>query len=419
MMKEQDNDAVALQRAQLIRQRRLATGLLLIMGLIYLATKLVPEPAYWVLLLRAGAEAAMVGGLADWFAVSALFRHPFGIPVPHTAIIPKNKERIGEGLGTFVERNFLAPELVAARIRSLDPADKMARWLLASGNAELLAGRLVAMLPFILNSLQDKELRELLRRTLSDQIAGIDLAPVLGRILHILKEADQHQLLFDRLLVVARNVLVENEARIYAMVADRSRWWVPETVDRAIANKIITGVIELLGELSQHDHEARRALDRSLAEFLDELQHSEAKREAVQQLKMRLLENAVVQDYMGALWDHLRGMLLQDVNAPASKLRAALVSALLSLGHALGENPSVQARINRRVEKVVMEFIVPWRTEIGRFIADVVRGWDTDTVTQRIELVVGADLQFIRMNGTLVGALVGCLIFLVSDLLFA
>ncbi len=407
----------AAQRRALERQRRLATGLLLLAAVLFVATRLVEEPSFWVELLRAAAEAALVGGLADWFAVTALFRHPLGLPIPHTAIIPKNKARIGAGLGRFVERNFLHPELVEQKLRSLALAERLSRWLARPENANLVADRIVAALPFMVKSLEDKELRDFLRRTLHDQLSALDLAPILSRVLRLLTEGGHHQALFDRALLVAHRQLVAHEERIYRLVRNHSSWWVPERIDQAIAEKIIAGLQDLLLDLSQRDNDARHAFDQSVQELIQNLGQSEDYQQRVEAFKRKLLSHPEVQGYLLAVWDGFRDLLLDDIAAEESKLRNGARHALQSIGRALERDAPMRERLDRRIESLVLTFIVPSRSEIGRFIAEVVGRWDSRTITDRFELVVGRDLQYIRINGTLVGALVGCLLFLLTQAL--
>jgi len=407
------------QKAALRRQRRIATLLLVLTGALFLTASAVDAPGFWVELLEAASEAALVGGLADWFAVTALFRQPLGLPIPHTAIIPRNKARIGEGLGRFVEQHFLAPELVRERLKRIDFADHGARWLEQPENAGRLANRAASSIPYLMHLLRDPEIQEFFRRTLNRQIEQINLAPAAGKLLRILTESEQHQVVFDQALRLARQFVEQHQEHIYQRVAERSRWWVPSTIDRAIAGRIVNGVLELLEELEQHDHEARRGFRATLEELIENLERSPEHWARVEEAKRELMRNPTVQAYLASLWDQLRELIAADVGASSSRLREGLAIALQSLAASLPRDDNLRRRINDRVERMVMEFVVPWRTEIGNFIAEVVRGWDTPTVTERVELAVGRDLQFIRINGTLVGALVGAALFLLSHWLFS
>lgn len=401
--------------AELRRYRWVATLLLVLMAGIFLATKAVDEPGFWILLIRAGAEAAMVGGLADWFAVTALFRRPLGLPIPHTAVIPANKDRIGDGLGLFVERNFLQPELVVAKLRSLTPSARLGAWLAEPETADKLAERLAATVPSLVESLSDREVRGFLSKALEQQISAIDLADLLGRGIEILRESDRHHAVFDEVVTGARQYLLHNQARIFEAVEDRSAWWVPRQVDGKVARALVRGIGELLDDLHQRDHPVRRQFEARLDRFVEELRHDPARRAQLEALQRELLESPRTQAYLGEIWGSLRRMLVADAAAGReSVLRQALAGGLQSLGASLLADADMQQRLDQRIVEGVQAWILPWRHEIGHFIAEVVKSWDGDTVAGRIETAVGRDLQYIRINGTLVGGLVGIAIFLLS-----
>jgi uncharacterized membrane-anchored protein YjiN (DUF445 family) len=412
----QDTERGERKRRDLRRHRSIAFGLLVVAALLFLATHFVEAPGFWVLLLRAGAEAGLVGGLADWFAVTALFRRPFGLPIPHTAIIPRNKERIGEGLGRFVEQNFLDPAVIEDKLRRGNVAQRLGRWLQSEDNSRLLAEQLLALGPEVVDSLDDREVREFFREAFSEQVGRADLVPVLSRLLRLLTESRQHQRLFDRGLELARSVLARNEDAIYERVEDRSAWWVPRRVDQRLAKSIVAGVEDLLSDLAQHEHPVRQRFDRAVAELIERLERSPDFRARVEELKAQLMASPEVHTAFGSVWDELKHMLLGALARPDSVLGETLAKSLQALGRTLEQDSDAQRRLNRRIEGVVSGLVVPFRTQIGAFMREVVRGWDTATVTERIELEVGRDLQYIRVNGTLVGALAGCVLFLLSGL---
>ena len=408
----EDDSSERHKRRELRRHRSFATGLLGLAALGLVAAHLAPFEGFWIGLAQAGTEAALVGGLADWFAVTALFRRPLGLPIPHTALIPRNKDRIGDGLASFLERNFLAPDLVAGKLRSLRLAERLARWLARRRTAEMLADRVLAAAPFALHAIEDRTLRDFVRRALREQLDQADLAPLLARVLGVLREQGHHQRLFDQGLRIARRLLAENEQRIYEAVSQKSPWWAPRTIDRRIAEAIVAGVIELIDEMGAPDHEARLRLDTALADLIARLETSEKSREAVTAIKAQILDNPAVQDYLGSLWDSLKRLLLDDAQSADSRMRQALVDGLRALGHALAEDRGMQERLDRRLELFASGVLAPFRAELGGFVAEVVRSWDARTVADRLELEVGRDLQFIRINGTVVGALVGCALYL-------
>ncbi len=414
MLDTLDQERAELKRQSLRRHRAFALGLLLLAGAIFVATHYIEPSNFWIQLLRAGAEAGLIGGLADWFAVTALFRHPFGLPIPHTAIIPRNKERIGEGLGSFVEQNFLDPRVIGERMREGNVAARIGRWMEDEDNSRFIAEQLLGLAPEVIRSFDDQEVQEFFRGILSKQLARADLVPMLVRLLRLLTESRQHQELFDRALRLGRDALARNEDMIYERVERRSAWWVPDRVDRRVARAIIEGVEELLSDLSDHKHPMRERFDDATLKLIERLEHSPRFRERVNEVKRQLLQSPELNTTFASLWQEVQRLLLDGVQHPDSELRSTLTHSLRSLGSTLNENEEAQARLNRRLENVVSGFIVPFRAQIGKFIASVVRDWDTRTVTERVELEVGRDLQYIRVNGTLVGALAGCVLFLIS-----
>lgn len=410
-------DSEERQRRALRRSRLVATGLLLIAAAIFAATGLLKERGFLVSLVHAGAEAALVGGLADWFAVTALFRHPLGLPIPRTAVIPKNKDRIGEGLGQFVERNFLAPSVIAAKLRALTPGRRLALWLAQPAHAQRVADRIVEALPPVVRSLQDRELRDFVARSFREQLREADLAPLVGRTLGLLTASEQYDAFFDRALDAAYDTLNANAERLHTIVAERSQWWVPKAIDRHIAENIIAAIEELLAELRTPGSDGRRQFRAAVHGLAENLVQSSEWRQRFNEMKDRLLDHPEVQAWLGAVWDRLRALVLDDLAAEPSRTRQALETAFLSLGRTLAADPAMQQRIDDGIEHLALA-VVPWRGEIARLIAEVVHGWDTRTVTERLELAVGSDLQYIRMNGTLIGAIAGCALYLIAYFAF-
>jgi len=382
----------AAQRAALRRNRGLATALLICAVAIFLATMSVPAPGFWVLLTRAGAEAAVVGALADWFAVTAVFRRPLGLPIPHTAIVPRNKDRIGDALGAFIAGNFLTRPLIAAKLRAIDPAG-------------------------MLSALEDQEIREFAIRALGEQLRDADLPAVLGRMLAAMTAGEPFDTLVDRLLDALQGALAGYAPAIYEGVEARTAWWLPSIVDRRIAEGIVDGLAELIGELRERESPKRSAVRNQVAQWADDLVHSPSQRAKLDSLKSQLLAQPEIRVWLTALWEGTRKIVLADLAQPDSKSREAITRALLSLGRTLAVDVAMRTRLNAAVEEAALAVIVPWRHEIGRFIGDAVKGWDTRTVVDRLELALGADLHYIRITGTLVGACVGCALFLIAFLL--
>ena len=411
-------DEEASKRRVLRRHQRSATGLLVVAALIFLVLHAIPDPPFLIQLIEAGAEAAVVGGLADWFAVTALFRHPLGIPIPHTALIPRHKDGLGRGLGTFIERNFLAPELVAERLGRADLGGKLADWLSDSGNARMVAGHLVGAVPHLLRTLDDQQVRDFLHRALHQQISKVDIAPALLRGLSVMTERGYHHELFDRAIDYVRRYLSENEQRIYELVGERSRWYVPPNVDRTVARTLVRGILQLLDELMERDNKTRQQFEAGLKQMIDDLRHSEGYRARMASIRDDVIASPDVQAFLGSVWDDVRDLFVRHVDPPSPELIESVAAAVQGLGRTLAAEPDMRERVNRNIEALIREFIVPWRAEIGRFIADVVKSWDPTTVSNRMELTVGRDLQFIRVNGTIVGALVGAGLFLFTTFVY-
>jgi uncharacterized membrane-anchored protein YjiN (DUF445 family) len=381
---------------------------------LFVATTLVREPGFWILLLRATTEAAVVGALADWFAVTALFRQPLGLPIPHTAIVPKNKDRIGEGLAAFIEHNFLTPEIVKAKLRSIDLARLLADWLSSPATADAVALRLVRMMPHLRAAVDVREFQGFVGELLSRRLADIELAPLLGRAIAALVASSFHERLLDRLLDHSRQFIEDREEQLYAAAeAQRRRWWIPKAVNRQIAKAIVGGIKELIADVREAGTPGRITLLRAIERLGVELETSPEYRARLENAKLRLLEDPLAKAWLSAAWANIAHELLADLAKPTPQIRQALAAAIHSLGQRLLADPTTRARVNRTIEAMATE-VIPWRAQLAQFIIEVVRQWDTKTFTERLELVVGRDLQYIRITGTLVGGFVGCVLYLLS-----
>ena len=382
----------------------------------FAGTHLVRDPGFAVLLLRAGAEAGIVGGLADWFAVTALFRHPLGLPIPHTAILATNKERIARTLGNFIEKNFLTTAVVLPKLRSTRAGERFAAWLAEPATAVLIADWVIAALPHVIRSLENRELQDFASRTLGEQLHRTDIGPILSRAVHVLTASGEADVLFERAVGIAARWLQEHRADLDELVRQRSRWWIPRAVDRRIAAAIVNGALELLNGLREPESDVRLKFREALTGLTEDLVRSPEQRAQLNEAKNRLLDHPDVQAWLASVWHELSGLVLADLADPASKTRAAVEKAIGSVGQVLAADPAMQRQINRILERLANQ-VIWWRGEIGAFIAEVVRSWDTRTLSDRLELIIGSDLQYIRMNGSVVGACVGCAIFLISRFL--
>jgi uncharacterized membrane-anchored protein YjiN (DUF445 family) len=401
-----------LQRIATLRwNRTLATALLVIMVLVFVATSIIGGHNFATLLLRAAAEAGIVGGLADWFAVTALFRHPLGVPIPHTAILPNNRDRIGVAVGRFVEQSFLTPAVLLPRLKASMPAKRLADWLAQPQAVELLVEPIMALIPQIWK--ETASLGKFFDRALASQFRQIDAAPVVGQALRVVAASGEADILFERAAEAAVRWLRDNRSQIDDIVRERSRWWVPKAIDRRIATALLDGVTEFLDKMRQPDSAARRSFREALTQLARDVSELPDYRDQVNAAKNRLLDHPDLRAWMASIRSEISRMILGDVQSPQSRTRAALATMLASLGAALAADSEVQGRIDGLVERLADQAIAR-RSEIGGFIADVIKQWDARTLSDRFELVIGSDLQFIRMNGTIVGAAVGAVIFLID-----
>ena len=396
--------------------RRLATGLLVLMGLVFVLAlhleKSIPPLGF----VRAFAEAAMVGALADWFAVTALFRHPLGIPIPHTAIIPRNKDRIGENMGRFVEQNFLAPALVAERIAHVDFAGRLAQWLAEPAQGGWLAGGITSVLPRILNALDDADLRRFLGEHLVAGVRKIDFATIAAEMLELLTRDNRHHAIVTQMIDHAKELLDEFKPQIRERIR-KEVWWGLRTVavDELLYNRIVDAIEGFLEELRDTPtHEMRARIDARLERLIGDLRQSPELRAQGESLVRQLLENQELQAYLGIVWHEVRDRILFDAALPASAIRAQLEASIGNIGRALQRDEPMQEKLNVWVRREIVEQVAAHGHHVSALIADTVRRWDPETITEKAESEIGKDLQYIRINGTLIGGLVGLVLYTAS-----
>lgn len=416
---ETTNNQIASSRSDEVRRRRLrrnrflATSMLTGMGAVFVATRMVPEPGFLTSLIQAGSEAGMVGGIADWFAVTALFRHPLGVPVPHTAIIPTNKDRIGRTLGRFVESNFLTPEVLFGKLRQLQVGRRVANWLAAPATAGLIAHSITSALPHLIRSLRNRDLHDFLQRAFGEEFSHPDVAPVIAHAIHLLTASGEADVLFERAVEIATRWINDNRAQLDKIISQHSRWWIPKAIDRRIASAIMDGVTEVLTGLQDPRSGARAKFRAALVGIVTDLLNSPEQRQQVNNAARRMLAHPDTRAWLTSIWNQLCDAAVADLARPESRLSVALEKPISLVAQTLATDEIMQQHIDDAVERLAHS-LISWRAEIGSFIAEVVRNWDTRTLVERLELVVGSDLQYIRMNGTIVGACAGCLIFIAT-----
>jgi uncharacterized membrane-anchored protein YjiN (DUF445 family) len=411
-----DDDAG--RRAALRRMKVTATALLVAAAVVFVVTRSLEDSVSWLGPIRATAEAAMVGALADWFAVTALFRHPLGLPIPHTAIIPANKDRIGRALGLFVQRNFLAPDLVAARVRDAGPAARIGGWLAQPANARRVGETAASVLGGLPDVIDDDALSGAVRRAIIERIRRTPAAPLLARGLEVAVAEGHHHAMVDAILGRAGEYLDRNRDTLYERLRRDSPWWVPGVVDERLFTKIFGSAQRLVAEVAADpDHELRRDIDARLGELVQRLRDDPALIARVEARKEQLLDQPDVQAWAGSVWADVKGYLVRSAREPQSRLRVRVDHALAAVGGRLRDDPSLQATVDGWITEAVLALAEQYGRGAADYIAATVERWDPADTAERLELVVGRDLQFIRINGTVVGGLAGLAIYLVGNLL--
>ncbi len=394
--------------------RALATGLLALMAAIFLVTRLAPASWVWTGYVGAFAEAGLVGACADWFAVTALFRRPLGLPIPHTGIIPRNKDRIGEALGDFIANNFLTPAVLEQRLARLEPARRLADWLSAPQHTAGLAARLAALTPDLTGA--GVALRAVLTEGLQRTAAARPLAPLASRLLAWLWRDPGVQNLVNRAVESLAGYVGGQEQFIQTQVAGASWKWMPKWLDRMLAEKFTHGLVGAVHGLEDPHHPWREELNLAVEELIARLADDPDYLDRGEALKAKLLADPDLARWLDRLWEELAGRLGGDAGAREEIIAGALARGLAALGGWLSEDAAAREALDRWIRVATRRTLSAQRQAIGGFVAQVVAGWDARGVTDRLELQVGRDLQYIRINGTLVGGLVGLTIYTLARL---
>ena len=400
-----------------VRQMRvIATGLLVAMaGLFFVASALVEFHPFWGY-VRAFAEAAMVGGLADWFAVTALFRHPLGLPIPHTAIIPRNKDRIGDSLAAFLRSNFLVPRIVARRMARLDVARAIGRVLASpprEGAMRAGAGKLAETL---LESLGDERLGQLFKSAAAQRLKSLDVAPLAGKLMAAAMDEGRHRPMINAAILWAGRTLDANEALFRQMIHERAgsilRW---TGLDETLSTKILDGIFRLLGDMAEdRNHPLRVKAEDGLAHLAQRLQTDPELQAKVAAYRDAALANPAVADWLDGLWQNARAAMLRAARDPEAVAAGKFGEAMRQMGMRLQEDVRVRIAVNRFARRATAALVASYGDGIVTLVSETVRTWDARTVTGRLENAVGRDLQYICINGTLVGGLVGVVIHVVD-----
>jgi uncharacterized membrane-anchored protein YjiN (DUF445 family) len=400
------------ERARDLRRIKLAaTALLVFTAALFLVARHY-EPTHWAWgYVASFAAAATVGGLADWYAVVALFRRPLGLPIPHTAIIPRNHLRIADTLGEFIETNFLAPEPVEKRLGEVDFAALVADWLVEPERAAALADFVLRLLPQTLGAIEQSGLKGFLGKRIMTELERVELAPLAAGLLSAVTEKGRHQRLLDELLGALEKVLTNEET--LAALRERIRKELPALfnlyrADAYLLRKIVASTSGFIQDArADRRHPLRVEFDSFVTGFIEQLRSSQAFARRAERLNRDLLARPEIAAIAEGAWESLRTFLEQDSRAPDSQIRRQLEAMLVDIGGQLARDPAIRAEINRGMVRVLADFVQSQKSGVGRFIADQVKAWDIDMLIGRIELTVGRDLQYIRFNGALIGGLAG------------
>ncbi len=401
------------QLAALNKMKTLATLLLLSMAVLFIASYRLEKIYPHVGALRAFSEAAMVGALADWFAVVALFKHPLYLPIPHTAIIQKHKDRFGQNLATFIKNNFLARATLEKKLQSLDVTAWIGEMLSDKKKMSRIAVTFSEYLISFLKQFDDREIKTLATDLVFNNLQKIRASSLCGDILALMMKRDRHQALLDEALVTTARILEANKDTFRGKTGNKNAWWIPGFIDEIISNKMLDKMTETLSDI--HDnrgHELRKRFDAVTRDFINKLKHSDDFIERVNALGTEFLADPVVRIYWEDFWSGIKVKLMNGLQDSSSELRDHVEKGLLLVGKRLMENPSAREGLNRWIHITLVDFAEEYVDNIISIISDTVQQWDARQTSQTIELYVGKDLQWIRINGTIVGGLVGLIIYI-------
>ncbi|MEW2285408.1 DUF445 domain-containing protein [Streptomyces sp. NPDC047841] len=399
------------------RMKATATGMLLFVAVVYVLAKVAGNAGAgaWTDYVAAAAEAGMVGALADWFAVTALFRHPLGLPIPHTAIIPTKKDQLGVSLGEFVGENFLSGDVVRQRLRAVGIGSRLGAWLAEPEHADRVTAELATALRGALTVLRDSDVQAVVGEAITRRANAQEIAPGIGKTLERIVADGGHRRVVDLVVARAHDWLVLHRDDVMVAVEGGAPGWTPRFVDRKVGERVYKELLRFVTEMrDMPSHPARGALDRFLSDFASDLQSDTDTRARVERLKGEVLGRGEVQDLIASVWTAVRSMIVAAAEDERSELRTRVRAALLSLGARMATEPKVQDKVDSWVEGAAVHVVTTYRAEITSLITDTVASWDPEHTTRKIEAHIGRDLQFIRINGTVVGSLAGLVIYTLS-----
>ncbi|MGA7204949.1 MAG: DUF445 family protein [Specibacter sp.] len=409
----------AQKAAALRRMKNIALGLLIAMAVIFCFAFAFQARYPWLEYVRAAAEGGMVGALADWFAVTALFKYPMGIKIPHTAIIPNRKDEIGASLGEFVETNFLSEAVVAEKLASTKIAEKVGAWLSKPASAQRVATEGAAAMRGAMAVLNDDDVKDIIESMVRKHVLEPPWGPPIGKVAERVFAEGHHHALVDLLVDRSTQWIQANHTTISGLVSDRSPSWVPQFVDGLVGDKIYTEIYKFARAVQDNpQHDVRLQLDAYLKDLAQELQHDPAMIARAESIKAQVLGDPEVRELAGRAWETIKAAVYTAVEDPNSELRLKFTAAVQDFGTRLATDPELAGKANAWIADAASYLVRTYKHEITSIITDTVERWDAVETSEKIELQVGKDLQFIRINGTVVGSLAGLAIFTVATLVF-
>jgi len=403
------------RRRQLAVTRRRATGLLAVVSVVFLVTTIWGGDATWVGYLEATAAASMVGGLADWFAVTALFRHPLGLPIPHTAIIVERKDQFGATLAEFMRESFLTREVLVDRIRAAGVVGRLGSWLADEEHASRVAAEVADAAVAGADLLRDDDVHRVIEDAVRSRVETLPLAPLAGRALRFFTQDGRHDELLDAILQGLDRYLGAHGQELREQLGARAPWWLPGAVEDRIFDRLLDGARTVLQEMAaDRHHDLRRQFDARLRLFAAELETSVDLRERGERLKGEVLAQPQVRDWVASLWSDAKVALRSQACDPESQLRRHLVHGIVAAGRRLQNDPELAATVASAVERGVGYLADHFDGDIAAFISGTIARWDSEETASRLELLLGPDLQYVRINGTVVGAIAGLALYSLS-----
>ena len=417
-----DPEADAERRVALRRMKLVALGFLVGATGLFLACRWAQahgHTAAWIGYVGAAAEAGMVGALADWFAVTALFKHPLGIPIPHTAIIKRKKDQLGEGLGTFVRENFLSPPVVETKLRDAQVSSRLGKWLADATHAARVASETATVLRVLVELLRDEDVQQVIDRMIVRRIAEPQWGPPVGRVLSTLLAENRQEALIQLLADRAFQWSLNAGEVIQRVVERDSPSWSPRFIDHLVGDRIHRELMDFTDKVRRNpDHELRRSATRFLFEFADDLQNDPETIARAEAVKEQLMARDEIADAAATAWRTLKRLVLEGVDDPSSTLRTRIANTVVRIGESLRDDADLRDKVDNWIVRAAQHLVSQYGLEITAIITDTIERWDAEEASRRIELYVGRDLQFIRINGTVVGSLAGLIIYAVAQLLF-